>query len=98
MVGPNENTEQNYIDVPTLAETFADGVQMIGVDGTVVRLTLTVSRPAPSTSGRPPEQAKATALRLVMPTPSFLELFRQMEQIVSQLEKRGVIRRGNQPE
>lgn len=82
-----------YKDVPAVAETFADGVHLVTVDGSTARMTLTISRgeaPKPNQKG-PPQGQKLTAARVVMPTPAFVELYNQMHQMISGLERVGAV-------
>jgi hypothetical protein len=84
-----------YKDIPSVAETFADGLHLLTVDATTARMTLTVSRgdePKPNYKG-PPTGQKATAARIVMPVPALLNLYNQLSQLVMGLEAQGLIRR-----
>jgi hypothetical protein len=81
-----------YEDLPELAETFADHVRLIHFDGQTVRVELAVSRPA--ISG--PNQSTPTiypACRLVLTTLCAANLKDQLTQILTALEKNGVIKR-----
>lgn len=84
-----------YKDVPTIGETFADGIHQIQVDGTTLRITFTVSRgDAPKSSSKdPPVGVKATAARLVMPLPALATLYNQLERMVRGLEQQGLLQR-----
>lgn len=81
-----------YKDISSVAETFADGIHLITVDGTTARITLSATRSdAPKGNQKMPSGQKVTAARIVLPTPAFLELYNQMEQIISGMEQQGII-------
>jgi hypothetical protein len=83
-----------YKDVPALAETFADGIHLVTVDGSSARITFTVSRSdPPKTGNKVPTGQKVTAARIVLPLPAMAELYNQLHGMVQVLEQRGLMTR-----
>lgn len=83
-----------FKDVPTIAETFADGVHLVTVDGTTTRIVFTTSRPDPPKSGnKSPTGQKALAARLVLTNPAMAELYNQLSHMVQVLEQQGLMKR-----
>lgn len=83
-----------FKDNPDLAETFADGIHQITVDGSTLRITLTASRgELPKGNKTSISGYKALAARLVMPTPMLAELYNQLDQIVRGMEAKGLLTR-----
>jgi len=75
-------------------ETFVDGIHMTQVDGTTMRMTLTVARAdPPKTGNKSPTGQKVVAVRLVMPLPAMAELYNQLDNLVRGLEQQGVLQR-----
>ena len=84
-----------YKDLPNVAETFADGIQLVQVDSSTLRILFTVSRTDDVKPGRP-HGNKVTAARLVLPLPAFADLYNQLESMVTALEQRGLLQREGQ--
>jgi hypothetical protein len=84
-----------YKDIPTVPETFADGVHLLTVDGSTMRIVFTVSRSdaEQQPGSKSPRGQKATAARLVMPLKGFAELYNKLDQMVSGLESQGLLKR-----
>ena len=83
-----------FKDDPALAETFADGIHQITVDGSTMRITLTASRgELPKGTKTTPTGYKALAARSVMPTPLLAVLYYQLDQIVRGMEASGYLKR-----
>jgi hypothetical protein len=88
-----------FKDDLAVREVFADGVHLITVDGTVAKITLTVSRPddlKPGFKG-PPKGHKVAVTRLAMPAAAFATLFNQMNNLMLLLEKQGLVKREGVP-
>jgi hypothetical protein len=81
-----------FVDLPELAETFADHVRMISFDGQTLRIEFCVSRvdqvkpDAPATGHRYP------CCRLVLSTGATLELMNQLQRITTSLVQQGVLK------
>lgn len=84
-------TFKDNLDV---TETFADGIHLVTVDGTTMRLVLTVSRSEPPKPGtKAPTGQKVVASRLVMPLPAMAELYNQLDRMVRGMEAQGLLHR-----
>ena len=76
-------------------ETFADGIHLVSVDGSTLRLVLTVARAdLPKTGNKSPTGHKVPVVRLVMPLPALADLYNQLDQMVRGLESQGLLTRG----
>jgi hypothetical protein len=90
---PYDHTFQ-FKDIPTVAETFADGVHLVTVDGTTTRIVFTASRAdPPKTGNKSPTGQKAVAARLVLTNPAMAALYNQLSKMVQVLEQRGLMKR-----
>ena len=84
-----------FKDNPNVHETFADGVHQILVDGSTLKLDLTVSRSdLPKSGNKTPTGNNVIAARLVMPLPALATLYNQLDQMVRGLETQGLLHRG----
>jgi len=96
---PKANGSQRvqYVDVPGIAETYADSSRMM-FDGHGVRLEFCVTRmdePQPGSgelTGR-----RQTACRVVLPLPAALELSAKLGRVLSELARRGAESKARQP-
>ncbi len=85
-----------FKDDLSVRETFADGVHLIAVDGSTLRIVLTAARSdAPKTGNKQPTGQKVVAARLVMPLPALAELYNQLDGMVRGLENQGLLTRGD---
>ena len=82
-------TYQNRVEV---AETFVDFLERVWIDGSVLRLEFTVNRFDDSKGPGQFAGSRCTACRLVMPRTALLQLVERLSQLVSALEKDGVIK------
>lgn len=86
-----------YVDVPSITETYADAVRGMMFDGQNVRLELCVTRLDEPKQGNGSICGKRqTACRVVLPVSAALDLSRQLGQVLSTLAKRGIERNGKQ--
>jgi len=85
-----------FKDNPDVRETFADGVHLVTVDGSTLKIDLTVSRSdPPKTGNKTPTGNNVIAVRLVMPLPALATLYNQLDQMVRGLEAQGLLHRGS---
>jgi len=73
-----------FIEDPTLRETFADGLHMIGLGAGVITLTFSVTR---SEDGKPPKITRAPASRLVLTLPGAIELHQKLGTVLNMLHQ-----------
>jgi hypothetical protein len=82
----------SYVDLPDLAETFADSIGSTFFDGQTLRIEFCVGRldsfkPQTSPTGR-----RYPACRLVLSTAAAVELMNSMQRISAALVKAGVLK------
>jgi hypothetical protein len=73
-----------FIDNPNIAETFADGLQSVGLGNGVITLTFAVTR---TEDGKPPKLTRSTAARLVLTLPGAVELLQKLNTVLSMLQQ-----------
>jgi hypothetical protein len=87
-------TKIEYIDVPSIAETYADTVRGMVFDGQSVRLELCVTRMDEPQKGATELSGKRqTACRVVLPLSAALELSTKLGRMMTTLAKRGAERK-----
>jgi hypothetical protein len=88
----------SFKDDLNVREIFADGLHLITVEGTIAKITLTVSRPDDPKPGQkgPPRGYKVPVARLALTTPALAHLFNQVSQIMHILEAQGLVKREGQ--
>ena len=90
-------TKIEYIDVPAIAETYADTVRGMMFDGQSVRLELCVTRMNEPTEGSSEITGKRqTACRVVLPLSAALDLSTKLGRMMNTLAKRGAERKAKQ--
>ncbi|MBI3896316.1 MAG: hypothetical protein HY313_10355 [Acidobacteria bacterium] len=77
-------------------ELYADRIAEIAVTGTVVRLDLMSLSVTERDANKQPKPVFRQ--RVVMPVEGFVQSFALMTQVMQELEKKGLIRRGEPPE
>ncbi|MGO9379944.1 MAG: hypothetical protein ACLPN1_03850 [Dissulfurispiraceae bacterium] len=88
---PAENI--SYVDLPELSETFADSIQLILFDGQSARIEFCVTRMDEPKPPKPPTARKYPVCRLVLTPEAALQLFNQLQTIVTGMQKQGLIKR-----
>ena len=73
-----------FVDNPNIAETFADGLQFIGIGNGFLTLTFAVTR---TEEGKPPKLTRATASRLVLTLPAAVELHQKVGAVLNALQQ-----------
>ena len=92
----NASTKIEYVDVPSICETYADTVRGMMFDGQSIRLELCVTRMAEPTKGSELSGKRQTAARVVLPLSAALELQGQLGRLLSTLAKRGAQQKAKQ--
>ena len=86
-----------YVDVPSISETYADNVRGMMFDGQSVRLELCVTRMDEPQKGSAEITGKRqTACRVVLPLNTALELSTKLGRMMSTLAKRGAEQKARQ--
>ena len=81
-----------YVDLPDLAETFADSIGGAFFDGHLLRIEFCVGRPDPSKPQPPATGRRFPACRLVLSTATAVELMNAMQRMSAALVKAGVLK------
>jgi hypothetical protein len=86
-----------YVDVPSIPETYADSVNRMMFDGQSVRLELCVTRmDEPQAGSAELTGTRQTACRVVLPLGTALELSGKLSRMLTALAKRGAEARAKQ--
>jgi hypothetical protein len=86
-----------YVDVPSIAETYADTVRGMVFDGQSLRLELCVTRMDEPKNGSDELSGKRqTACRVVLPLNAALDLSSKLGRMMTTLAKRGAERKAKQ--
>jgi hypothetical protein len=81
----------SYLDIPTVAEAFADGVHQMSWTGQAAYLTLSVNRFDETSANARPSGNRVTSARLILSPNALLELHNRTSEIIDILEATGVI-------
>jgi hypothetical protein len=81
---PSPPAPPPYTDNPNIAETFADGLQSVGLGNGIITLTFAVTR---TEDGKPPRLTRSTAARLVLTLPSAIELLQKLNAVMTALQQ-----------
>jgi hypothetical protein len=86
-----------YVDVPSISETYADTVRGMVFDGQSVRLELCVTRMDEPAKGATELSGKRqTACRVVLPLSAALDLSTKLGRMMTTLAKRGAERKAKE--
>lgn len=88
---PQENIQ--YVDLPSVLETFADSFQSIVFDGQSARIEFCVTRMGEIAPPKPPKAKRYPVCRLVLTPESALQLFNQLQGIISAMQQQGLIKK-----
>jgi len=81
-----------YVDLPDLAETFADSIGGAFFDGHLLRIEFCVGRLDPTKAQSAPTGRRFPACRLVLSTTAAVELMNTMQRMGAALVKAGVLK------
>ena len=87
-----------YKDDPAVQEVSADSLELLSFNGQFAHLTLTVTRLEETLEGEEQKGTRSTAARLVMSPNLLTNLYNKMSQLVSAMEQKGMVTRGNKDE
>ena len=87
-----------YIDLPNMAETFADSINALYFDGQTLRIEFGVTRldsvkPKESMTGR-----RYPACRLILPPAAAIDLINRLQQIAAALTQAGIFKQTQPPQ
>jgi hypothetical protein len=88
------------IDRPEVPETFVDSLGLITVDGPIARIELCVTRMDAPKPPKPPTARRYPVCRLALTPEAIITLSNQLNNIMSHLEKAGLVikKEGKPPE
>jgi hypothetical protein len=81
----------HYVDLPELAETFADSIHAMVWDGHTLRIEFCVTRFPEPASATPMEARRYPACRLVLTSAATTDLFDRLQQTMAALAKAGFL-------
>jgi len=79
-----------FVDLPDLAETFADSIHTMVWDGQTLRIEFTVTR-FPDSAAAAAETRRHPACRLVLTSTATIELFNRLQQTMAALKQAGAV-------
>src|SRR5262245_57953251 len=87
-----ESLNFEFVDMPQLAETFADSVQTLLFDGQNLRIVFCASRLDEPKGGGRPHGKRYPTCRLVLSGQGTLDLINRIQKIGAALAREGVIK------
>lgn len=86
-----------YVDLPQVAETFADSVHTVIWDAHALRIELCITRFSELTPPANTEATRHPACRLVLTPAAAADLFNRLQQTMAALAKAGVVTQQKTP-
>ena len=86
---PQQPPTSRFVDLPDLAETFADSIHTMVWDGQTLRIEFTVTRFADSADVA--KTRRHPACRLVLTSSATVELFNRLQQTMAALKQAGAV-------
>lgn len=88
-----------WVNIPSVSESYADGVEPTIFDGHSARITFSIQRfegtPKP---GQPPRSVRVPSARIVLAPQAAVELYNQLSRLIGLMEQQGVVKRDRPPE
>lgn len=86
--------ETKYVDIPDLAETFADHVEKVFFDGQTLRLEFSIRRFEEAQPGSNAATGKRyPCSRLVLHQKAAIDLINKLQGLAAVMEKQGMVKR-----
>ena len=79
------------VDIPQLAETFADSIGALAFDGQTLRIEFCVTRLDAVSPNKPPSGKRYPSCRMVLTSTAAMTLAHQLHELVLQLQKQGIL-------
>ena len=79
--------QTSYVDLPDLAEQFADSLHSVHFDGQTLRFVLAVTRLDDITPPKPPTARQYPCVRVVMPAAAGMAFIDKLRQLVEAMAK-----------
>jgi hypothetical protein len=89
--------QSQFVDRPDLDETFSDSIRSVTFDGQTMRLMFCATRLDQPKQTDPPAAKQYPVCRLVLTPPAAVDLFNKLQQLMSIMEKSGVIKKEQIP-
>jgi len=89
--------ETKYVDIPELAETFADHIENFFFDGTTLRIEFCVRRIEQFAKDKAATGRRHPVCRLVLPREAAIDLINQLQRLGGALEQQGLVKRQPPP-
>ena len=89
-VQQQQQLTSRYVDLPDLAETFADSIHMMVWDGQMLRVEFCVTR-FPESASAAPEAKRHPCCRLVLTSAATVDLFNRLQQTMTALKQAGAV-------
>jgi hypothetical protein len=91
-VEPQQQLPVEYIDRPELAETFADWTSAVVFDGQMLRIELCATRLDHAQPAAALRARRVPVCRLALPPAMAIDFFNRLQQTISALVQRGIVR------
>lgn len=89
-----DQKKAEFVDIPSVMETFADSMHGFVFDGTSVRVELCATRLSESDPPNPPSPKKYPTSRLVLTPQVAMDLLNKLHNLATVLEQKGLVKRG----
>ena len=87
-----------HVDLPDLAETFADSINALYFDGQTLRIELGVTRLDNVKPNEPMTGRRYPACRLILPPVAAIDLINRLQQIAAALTQAGILKQAQPPQ
>jgi len=94
MAQKSQQLNYQYVDRDDVQETFADTLEKLMFDGKTLRLEFCVHRMDAHQPPAPPGGKKYPICRLVLPADGLIDIYNKLNNIISAMEKKGLVKRG----
>ncbi len=89
----SDKPSTKFVDIPELRETFADSVETAFGDAATLRITFAVNRWDEPKPPKPLTGRRCPVCRLVLTHETAVELYNRLHQMITMLEKKGLVKR-----
>jgi hypothetical protein len=86
---PTQQLAIKYVDLPELAETFADSVNSVSFDGQTLRVEFGITRFDQASDQRPTSGRRYPASRIVLTRSAALEMINRLQQVATAITQAG---------
>jgi hypothetical protein len=86
---PTQQLAIKYVDLPELAETFADSVNSVSFDGQTLRVEFGITRFDQASDQRPTSGRRYPASRIVLTRSAAIEMINRLQQVATAITQAG---------